>query len=81
MSVPSISKRKLFVVNRVLLLLISFYQKSFSIWLGPCCRFYPSCSEYAKQAFKELNFFKASYKVIGRLLRCGPWHRGGIDFP
>lgn len=60
-------------------LLIRFYQKTFSIWLGPCCRFYPSCSHYALEAIETLPLPKALFKIAYRLLRCGPWSKGGMD--
>jgi putative membrane protein insertion efficiency factor len=45
----------------------------------PCCRFYPSCSEYAIDAVSRYGPLKGSYLALRRLLRCHPWHRGGYD--
>ncbi len=59
--------------------LIKFYQLCFSCLLPPSCRFEPSCSNYAVEAYRELGFFKATAKVAWRLLRCNPWHPGGHD--
>jgi len=44
-----------------------------------CCRFYPSCSDYALQAFQDFGFFKALQLTLKRLLRCHPFCEGGID--
>lgn len=47
--------------------------------LGCRCRFHPSCSRYAMQAFVNLGLVDASFKSLKRILKCGPWHPGGID--
>lgn len=47
--------------------------------LGCRCRFHPSCSKYAMQAFVNLGLADASFKSLKRILKCGPWHPGGID--
>ncbi|MGH2638927.1 MAG: membrane protein insertion efficiency factor YidD, partial [Rhabdochlamydiaceae bacterium] len=58
---------------------IKLYQFLISPLLGSCCRFYPSCSEYALEAFEKRSFFVACWLVMKRLCRCGPWHPGGFD--
>ncbi len=45
------------------------------------CRFHPSCSEYALLCLDKYGFFKASYYIAKRILKCAPWHPGGIDLP
>jgi putative membrane protein insertion efficiency factor len=65
--------------NKVVVYFINFYQKYISILFPPSCRFFPSCSEYAKQAFLKYNFFKAALLSIYRILRCNPWNKGGYD--
>lgn len=47
--------------------------------LGPCCRFYPSCSEYALDALEKYGFFYGNYLILKRILRCHPWCQGGFD--
>ncbi|MFH0800663.1 MAG: membrane protein insertion efficiency factor YidD [Pseudomonadota bacterium] len=47
--------------------------------LGCGCRFHPCCSEYARDAFLLHPPGRAILLVAKRLLRCGPWHPGGID--
>jgi hypothetical protein len=44
-----------------------------------CCRFYPSCSEYAINAVEKYGTFKGIFKGIKRVLRCHPFSRGGYD--
>ena len=59
--------------------LLAFYQRFFSAWLGGQCRFYPTCSRYAQEAFMRFSFFKALWKTVARLARCHPFHPGGYD--
>ncbi|MFO7964814.1 MAG: membrane protein insertion efficiency factor YidD [Desulfobacterales bacterium] len=60
--------------------LIRGYQFFISPVLGPTCRFYPCCSEYAYIAIARHGFVKGCYLSMRRLLRCHPWHPGGIDY-
>jgi len=46
---------------------------------NPTCRFYPTCSSYAKEAYKKRNFFMASALSLWRILRCNPLSKGGYD--
>lgn len=62
-------------------LIISFYQNFLSKILGEHCRFYPSCSEYAKIAIDKYGVIKGFYKTFFRILRCNPFNPGGVDFP
>ncbi len=66
-------------MNKIILLLIRFYQKWISPALGQHCRFYPSCSSYAYQAFEQKNLVAATLLASSRLLKCHPLHRGGFD--
>ena len=61
------------------MLLIRGYKKFISPMLGHHCRFYPSCSSYALEAFRTHGFFKGGALTVWRLLRCGPWSEGGFD--
>lgn len=65
--------------NQLFLLLITLYQKALSPALPRTCRFEPSCSNYALQAFKKYNVFKALALTLWRVLRCNPFCRGGYD--
>jgi hypothetical protein len=55
------------------------YQLVVSPWLGPTCRFTPSCSEYARQAVERYGAVGGLRRAAARLLRCHPFHRGGWD--
>ncbi len=58
---------------------IFIYKKTISAILPPMCRFYPSCSDYAAQAFLKYGFFKGSFLTARRLLKCHPFCDGGVD--
>lgn len=49
--------------------------------MGFNCRFYPKCSEYNYQVIKKHGIIKGGWKGIKRILKCLPWHPGGIDLP
>jgi hypothetical protein len=66
-------------MTRFLGVLLSFYQRGISPWLGPHCRFYPSCSEYARQAVTNRGFLKGAALALKRILSCHPLHPGGFD--
>ncbi len=63
----------------LILKLIRLYQLAISPFLGNCCRFYPSCSEYALEAVKKHGVFKGSYLSLKRVAKCHPLHPGGVD--
>ncbi|SDK26081.1 hypothetical protein SAMN04487820_10611 [Actinopolyspora mzabensis] len=58
---------------------IHVYRKVVSPILPPTCRFYPSCSAYAVEALRVHGALRGGWLTLWRLLRCGPWHPGGID--
>ncbi len=60
--------------------LISLYQRYISPLHKPCCRYYPSCSEYSKQAIEKHGVIKGFLLAIWRLLRCNPYSGGGVDY-
>ena len=60
--------------------LIRFYRKCLSPLKGkPCCRFVPSCSAYAIEAFEKRGFFVGMILTVWRILRCNPLCAGGYD--
>ena len=59
--------------------LVRVYQICLSPLLGPRCRFYPSCSDYALEALERFGTLRGSYLSVRRLLRCHPFHPGGFD--
>ena len=44
------------------------------------CKYHPSCSQYALDAYREFGLFRGSILAGWRLLRCNPWSRGGVDY-
>ncbi len=61
------------------MLLIRSYQWLLSPLLGNHCRFYPSCSQYAVEAIERYGALQGCWLALKRILRCHPWHPGGID--
>ncbi|MBX9923346.1 MAG: membrane protein insertion efficiency factor YidD [Rhabdochlamydiaceae bacterium] len=68
-------------MKTALKLLIRFYQLALSPLLGPCCRFYPTCSHYALEALDKHGLCKGIFLILKRLIKCHPWHPGGVDLP
>jgi putative membrane protein insertion efficiency factor len=66
-------------MRRLLLYLISAYRYLISPLLGSHCRFYPSCSSYAFTVVERFGALRGSWLAVRRLLKCHPWHPGGID--
>ncbi|WP_156300348.1 membrane protein insertion efficiency factor YidD [Streptobacillus canis] len=66
-------------MKRILISLINFYQRHISRHTPRVCRFYPTCSEYSKQAIMKYGAIKGSYLAIKRILKCHPFHPGGND--
>ena len=58
---------------------ITFYQRFISPLKKPCCRFTPTCSQYAKEAIMEWGPVRGSGLALWRILRCNPFCRGGYD--
>ena len=65
--------------SRILIAPIRGYQRWISPGLPPTCRFYPSCSAYAVEAIQVHGALRGIWLTTRRLLKCGPWHRGGTD--
>ena len=69
-------------MKKALLLLISLYQKRISPFIGAMghhCKYYPSCSEYMKQAIVKYGAIKGFFLGMIRLLKCNPFSKGGYD--
>ncbi|MDG2308108.1 MAG: membrane protein insertion efficiency factor YidD [Candidatus Binatia bacterium] len=70
------------MTNAVVDLLRAFlraYQLLLSPWVGPACRFAPSCSEYAREALLLHGPLRGTLLSARRLGKCHPWHAGGVD--
>lgn len=59
--------------------LLRGYQWLISPLLGTNCRFHPSCSDYARQAIARHGVLRGGWLALWRVVRCSPWHEGGID--
>lgn len=66
-------------MKRILLALIRFYRREISPRKRPCCRFIPTCSEYALTAVERFGAWKGGGMAIRRILRCHPFSKGGYD--
>lgn len=64
---------------RLIIGLLRFYQLVISPWLGPRCRYTPTCSQYAIEAVRRYGAFKGGWLTIRRLARCHPWGGCGHD--
>ena len=76
------------MIKRVVVWVIKTYQKMLSPDTGfpnkfgltkNTCQFFPTCSEYTLQAVEKYGVLKGLYKGFRRVLRCNPWHKGGVD--
>lgn len=67
------------MIKKVLIGMIKFYQLAISPWFPKSCRFYPTCSEYSKQAIYKYGIIKGIGLGIKRILRCNPFSSGGYD--
>lgn len=67
------------LIKWLILTPLFFYRIFISPLLGPRCRFYPSCSEYAIAAVQNHGIIRGLFLTMKRLLRCHPWHSGGVD--
>jgi uncharacterized protein len=63
----------------VLKILIRVYQVALSPLLGPNCRYYPTCSQYAIDAIDAHGSLRGAWLTFKRIARCHPWHEGGFD--
>jgi putative membrane protein insertion efficiency factor len=66
-------------MKRFASLLITGYQRFLSPLFPSCCRFYPTCSAYAKEAIARFGVLRGGYLALKRILRCNPLFRGGVD--
>lgn len=66
-------------MNKLLVLIVRFYQLAVSPLMGRNCRFHPSCSEYAIEALERHGGCKGFWLAAKRISRCHPWHPGGYD--
>ena len=68
-------------MKKLFMILIRFYQRYISPCKPPCCRFIPTCSQYAYDAIKKYGAIKGGALALWRLLRCNPFNHGDIYDP
>ncbi len=61
--------------------LLALYKRRLSPLLPPSCRFTPTCSEYARLAILKHGAGRGGALALGRLMKCHPFHPGGVDLP
>jgi putative membrane protein insertion efficiency factor len=66
-------------IRNVVIRLLRVYQVLISPMYPPRCRFVPSCSQYAIEAIERFGVIRGGWLTVKRLLKCGPWHKGGFD--
>ena len=69
-------------MKKIMINLINFYKKYISPifqYKGVHCKYYPTCSEYTKQAIEKYGFLKGSILGFIRILKCNPFSKGGFD--
>lgn len=67
------------MLKGILLIVIKFYRNFISPLKPPCCRYYPTCSEYAMTAVEKYGAIKGGWMAVKRICRCHPFHEGGYD--
>lgn len=66
-------------MSKFFISIINIYRKFISPLKKPCCRFYPTCSQYALDAIKKYGAFKGGFMAVKRIFRCNPFNPGGYD--
>ena len=66
-------------MKALLLALLRAYQYLLSPWIGGSCRYWPTCSEYSREAIETHGAARGTYMTIARLARCHPYGAGGVD--
>jgi len=67
------------LLSKIFIVIIRFYQLSISPILGQNCRYTPTCSQYSIEAIKKHGPFKGGWLSIKRILSCNPWGKHGHD--
>lgn len=79
MAGPAGSHHTPLLLTRALVELVVLYQRLLSPLFPPSCRYFPSCSEYAVQAFTRHGLVRGLWLATARVVRCNPWRDGGMD--
>ena len=66
-------------MRRIIVFIIRGYQYLLSPYMASSCRYTPTCSNYAIEAFQRFGFFRGLILAVRRIVSCHPWHDGGYD--
>ena len=72
-------KMMLQILSLPFIAIVKLYQLIISPWLGPSCRYIPTCSQYAIEALKKYGPFKGLWLTLKRIAKCHPWGGHGHD--
>jgi putative membrane protein insertion efficiency factor len=67
------------LLRHILLRAVLFYQRYVSIFLPDCCRFVPSCSNYAAEVLQRKPLLPGLWLIAKRIIKCNPFHPAGFD--
>lgn len=67
------------ILSHILIGLIRVYQLTFGAIQPMSCRYWPTCSSYAREAIGRHGAGRGGWLALSRVLRCNPWHPGGVD--
>ncbi|MBX9743761.1 MAG: membrane protein insertion efficiency factor YidD [Chlamydiales bacterium] len=67
------------MIKWLFIALVRCYQLTLSPFVGSCCRFFPTCSDYSIACIKRHGAFKGAWLTLKRLAKCHPFHPGGCD--
>ena len=79
MKISNIINKIILFPRKIVIYIIKLYQKFLSPFLGKNCKYYPTCSEYTKQAVDKYGIIKGSILGIIRILKCNPFSKGGVN--
>jgi len=68
-----------YIISLPFIGLIKIYQLVISPWIGPSCRYTPTCSQYGIEAIKKYGPLKGGWLTLKRIARCNPWGGHGHD--
>ncbi|MFP4145366.1 MAG: membrane protein insertion efficiency factor YidD [Phycisphaeraceae bacterium] len=67
------------MLSRLLILLVYAYRGTLGLFMGGCCRFEPTCSQYMIDAIRKHGPFRGTWRGLKRIARCHPWGGSGYD--
>lgn len=67
------------MIKKLLLATLAAYRYLVSPWVGGACRYWPTCSEYSRECIERHGVGRGLALTVGRLARCHPYGRGGVD--